>query len=41
DTLIQAVVFAGIGKMPPMPGVLTEDQVLEVIGYIRKVQGVG
>ncbi len=41
DTLIHAVVFAGIGKMPPMPGVLTEDQVQDVIAYIRKVQGVG
>ena len=41
DTLIQAVVFAGIGKMPPMPGVLTEIQVQEVIAYMRQVQGIG
>ncbi|MFV1971798.1 MAG: cytochrome b N-terminal domain-containing protein [Acidimicrobiia bacterium] len=41
DTLIQAVVFAGIGKMPPMPGVLTEIQVQEVITYMRQIQGIG
>ncbi len=41
DTLIGAVVFAGIGKMPPMPGVLTEQQVEDVIGYIRSMQQAG
>jgi len=41
DTLIGAVVFSGIGKMPPMPGVLTEIQVQEVIDFIRRVQGIG
>ncbi|MCL1594305.1 MAG: cytochrome b N-terminal domain-containing protein [Actinomycetia bacterium] len=41
DTLIGAVVFAGIGTMPPMPGVLTEQQVEDVIVYIRRVQESG
>jgi len=38
DVLIQAIVFSGIAKMPAMPGVLTEDQVQDVIMYIRQVQ---
>jgi len=38
DTLLQAIVFSGIGKMPPMPGVLTEEQVQAVILYVRQVQ---
>ncbi len=38
DTLVEAVIFSGIGTMRSMSGVLTDEQAKEIVAYIRQVQ---